>query len=67
MMYPSVTEIKNKQKNNKSNNFFKTASQYIFNDYLKTGNKHQQKTIFMELQRKYQKIIYCILICLFNI
>ncbi|ORX50413.1 hypothetical protein BCR36DRAFT_327259, partial [Piromyces finnis] len=43
IMFPSVTEIKNKQKDNKTNNFFKTASQYIFNDYLKTGNKPSNK------------------------
>jgi len=38
MMYPSVSE-NNKQNNNKSNNIFKSTSQYIFSDYLKTGNK----------------------------
>ncbi len=43
MMYPSVSESNNKQNNNESNNIFKSTSQSIFNDYLKTGNKQTTK------------------------
>ena len=48
-MYPSVSDNNNnnnKQNNKKQSNIFKSTSQYIFNDYLKTGNKPTTKKEF---------------------